>query len=67
MATLTSSASASSRAGPRFPGLRPEGQDVVVQMDIECDQKGVQVRVHSLSMGALRHVRSRFGKLPSTI
>ncbi|GAA1759002.1 hypothetical protein GCM10009834_15680 [Streptomonospora arabica] len=42
-------------------------QDVVVQVDIECDQKGVEVCLHTLIFGALRHARSRFGKLPSTI
>jgi hypothetical protein len=40
---------------------------MVVQMNVECGQKGVQVCLHTLIMGALRHARSRFSKPPSTI
>jgi hypothetical protein len=40
---------------------------VVVQVDVECDQKGVQVCLHTLIMGALHHARGRFANIPSTI
>ncbi|WP_017617930.1 hypothetical protein [Nocardiopsis gilva] len=52
---------------PGFGLVLVRGQDVVVQMDVECGQKGVQVCFHTLIMGALHYARRRFSKPPSTI
>jgi hypothetical protein len=40
---------------------------MVIQVDIECGQKGVQVCIHTLIMDALRHAHSQPTQLPSTI
>jgi hypothetical protein len=53
--------------GTASAGAVGRSQDMVVQMNVECGQKGVQVCLHTLIMGALRHARSRFSKPPSTI
>ncbi|WP_153530367.1 hypothetical protein [Actinomadura macrotermitis] len=65
-ATQTSSASVGSRGRPRLP-LSRRRQDVIVQMNLECGQKGVQISLHAPTMGALHRVRTRFGNFPSTI
>ncbi|GAA1580495.1 hypothetical protein GCM10009678_73960 [Actinomadura kijaniata] len=53
---------------PAPPGQwLPQGQDVVVQVDVECGHKGVQVCFHTPTMGALPHARTRFSNFPSTI
>jgi hypothetical protein len=40
---------------------------VVVQMDVECCQKGVKVSLHTPILDALRRARRRFRDFPSTI
>ncbi|GAA1533284.1 hypothetical protein GCM10009678_14540 [Actinomadura kijaniata] len=49
------------------PSAPPRWQDVVVQMNVECGHKGVQVCFHTPTMGALPHARTRFSNFPSTI
>ncbi|MEU8309031.1 hypothetical protein AB0C84_36255, partial [Actinomadura sp. NPDC048955] len=53
--------------GTTPPPLSPGRQDVIVQMNIECGQKGVQVSLHTPTMGALRRARTQFNDSPSTI
>ncbi|GAA2269147.1 hypothetical protein GCM10010402_26340 [Actinomadura luteofluorescens] len=53
--------------GTAPPPLSPRRQDVIVQMNIECGQKGVQVSLHTPTMGALRRARTQFNDFPSTI
>ncbi|GAA1587682.1 hypothetical protein GCM10009678_82620 [Actinomadura kijaniata] len=49
------------------PPLLPRRQDVIVQVNVECGHKGVQVSFHTPTMGTLRHARIRFSNFPSTI
>ena len=53
--------------GPTASGPVRRRDHVIVQMDVECCQKGVKVGRHTLILDALRHARSSFRNFPSTI
>ncbi|MFI6515659.1 hypothetical protein ACIBF1_08890 [Spirillospora sp. NPDC050679] len=44
---------------PATPPLSPRRQDVIVQMNVECDQKGIQIGLHMPTAGALLPARTR--------
>ncbi|WP_420910366.1 hypothetical protein [Nocardiopsis changdeensis] len=51
----------------RAAALVRRREHMVVEMDVECCQKGVKVIGHTLILDALRHARSGFRDFPSTI
>jgi hypothetical protein len=40
---------------------------MIIKMDVECDQKGVKVCLHTLIFDALPRAHRRFRLFPSTI
>lgn len=52
---------------PRTTPSLPRSQHMIIQIDVECDQKGVKVVGHTPILDALRHTHTQINEFTSTI